>query len=115
MDISTLLPLLAFTDAGLRYIGAGIAIGSREPDIDHGVFVAILTGHPQDTGPTLWAGRGLLVPVNREGRDVKALLCLGLPTGIRIHRTDQCHAMLRLAGHQVVGGHVASIDYLLAG
>ena len=27
MDISTLLPLLAFTDAGLRYIGAGIAIG----------------------------------------------------------------------------------------
>jgi F-type H+-transporting ATPase subunit c len=27
LDISTLLPLLAFTDAGLRYIGAGIAIG----------------------------------------------------------------------------------------
>ncbi len=27
MDISTLLPLLDFTDAGLRYIGAGIAIG----------------------------------------------------------------------------------------
>ncbi|MHB8376066.1 MAG: ATP synthase F0 subunit C [Dehalococcoidia bacterium] len=27
MDIATVLPLLAFTDAGLRYIGAGIAIG----------------------------------------------------------------------------------------
>ena len=27
MDIGTLLPLLAFTDAGLKYIGAGIAIG----------------------------------------------------------------------------------------
>lgn len=27
MDIGTVLPLLAFTDAGLKYIGAGIAIG----------------------------------------------------------------------------------------
>lgn len=27
MDIATLLPLLAFTDTGLKYIGAGIAIG----------------------------------------------------------------------------------------
>lgn len=27
MDMSIILPLLAFTDAGLRYIGAGIAIG----------------------------------------------------------------------------------------
>ena len=27
MDIGTLLPLLAFTDAGLKYIGAGLAIG----------------------------------------------------------------------------------------
>ena len=27
MDIAFILPLLAFTDAGLRYIGAGIAIG----------------------------------------------------------------------------------------
>jgi F-type H+-transporting ATPase subunit c len=27
LDISVILPLLEFTDAGLRYIGAGIAIG----------------------------------------------------------------------------------------
>jgi F-type H+-transporting ATPase subunit c len=27
LDLSLILPLLAFTDAGLRYIGAGIAIG----------------------------------------------------------------------------------------
>ena len=27
MDIAAILPLLAFTDDGLRYIGAGIAIG----------------------------------------------------------------------------------------
>ena len=27
MDVSGLLPLLAFTDTGLKYIGAGIAIG----------------------------------------------------------------------------------------
>lgn len=27
MDLAALLPLLAFTDAGLRYIGAGVAIG----------------------------------------------------------------------------------------
>ncbi len=27
MDLSALLPLLAFTDTGLKYIGAGIAIG----------------------------------------------------------------------------------------
>ncbi len=27
MDIAALLPLLAFTDVGLKYIGAGIAIG----------------------------------------------------------------------------------------
>ena len=27
MDIAAFLPLLAFTDAGLKYIGAGIAIG----------------------------------------------------------------------------------------
>jgi len=26
LDIATILPLLAFTDAGLKYIGAGIAI-----------------------------------------------------------------------------------------
>ncbi len=27
MDIAAILPMLAFTDTGLRYIGAGIAIG----------------------------------------------------------------------------------------
>ena len=27
MDIGNILPLLAFTDAGLKYIGAGMAIG----------------------------------------------------------------------------------------
>ena len=27
MDLALILPLLEFTDAGLRYIGAGIAIG----------------------------------------------------------------------------------------
>ena len=27
MDLAQILPLLEFTDAGLRYIGAGIAIG----------------------------------------------------------------------------------------
>ncbi len=88
--------------------GAGLAIGSREADVDHRVLVAILTGHPQDTRSTLRTDRCLLVPVKCKGRDAKAVLCFGLPTWIGIHWSDQCHAMLGLAGHQVVGGHSAS-------
>jgi hypothetical protein len=95
--------------------GTGIAIDSCEPDLDYRVLVAILTGHPQDTGSTLRAGRRLLVPVNRECRDVKALLRFGLLARVSIHRPDQRHVMLCLAGHQVVSGNIASVDNLLAG
>ena len=42
MDLSLLVPLLAFTDAGLRYIGAGMAIGigSIAPGLAIGMMAA---------------------------------------------------------------------------
>jgi len=42
LDLSLLVPLLAFTDAGLRYIGAGMAIGigSIAPGLAIGMMAA---------------------------------------------------------------------------
>ncbi len=42
MDLSLLVPLLAFTDAGLKYIGAGMAIGlgSVAPGLAIGMMAA---------------------------------------------------------------------------
>lgn len=42
MDIAAILPLLAISDAGLKYIGAGVAIGLGA--ISPGLGIGLLTG-----------------------------------------------------------------------
>ena len=42
MDIAVFLPVLAITDAGLRYIGAGMAIGLGA--LSPGLAIGLLTG-----------------------------------------------------------------------
>jgi F-type H+-transporting ATPase subunit c len=42
VDLGTFLPLLAFTDAGLKYIGAGMAIGIG--GLGPAIAIGMLTG-----------------------------------------------------------------------
>lgn len=46
MDIAALLPLLAITDVGLKYIGAGIAIGIG--GIGPALAIGLLTGRAME-------------------------------------------------------------------
>jgi F-type H+-transporting ATPase subunit c len=46
VDILTALPLLAFTDTGLKYIGAGIAIGIG--GIGPALAIGLLTGRAME-------------------------------------------------------------------
>ncbi len=48
-------------------------------------------------------------------RHVKALVCFGLPTVVRSHRTDSCDPIALLALHEQIRIDVAAIHELLIG
>ena len=53
--------------------------------------------------------------MNAEAVEVIALVRLGLPPAIGLHRPAQVDAICRLAGDQFIGAHVGRVDQVLAG